>query len=449
MGQLRELGASLVRVYIYWSQVEPRPGNYNFDVVDAFLDQLDGSEEIWITVCSSSPWATQQATEFLPPSPAKDLGCYYEFVHRLVQHCHGRVRFWQCDNEPSNIGLTWMGTAQEYVAQLEVMHHAVKDADPSAAVVLGGAPYALPASAPASPERQFYRVLLRDGQDFFDAFDLHLYGPAEQILSDIETTRSMMRRFGYQKPILVGEYNAPWPNLYPEATAAMEEAVAAVAQDVENVGQTPEQSALASLYERKARLPPQLQMFLRGCPPELEAKRDRINCREIVMRNLLALSSGAQRTACWNFAPEIPGYENPLSIMDLLFGKFVLMGYEGSDLGVRHASGMAFALLAQQLEGVEDVTRIDVPEQPDLFLFDVRRRDQGPLLVVWQQRDSFRGEEEPPVPFDWPWPAAHATAIDALGQPAPIELRDGRIQLQVSITPLFVTAIEESEWAPS
>jgi hypothetical protein len=56
--------------------------------------------------------------------------------------------------------------------------------------------------------------------------------------------------------------------------------------------QTPEQAAMASLYERMASLPPQLQMFMRGCPQELEDKRHRINRREIVMRNLLALSAG-------------------------------------------------------------------------------------------------------------------------------------------------------------
>ena len=30
MAQLRGLGAGLVRVYVYWSQVEPEPGRYSF-----------------------------------------------------------------------------------------------------------------------------------------------------------------------------------------------------------------------------------------------------------------------------------------------------------------------------------------------------------------------------------------------------------------------------------
>jgi len=445
--QLRELGATLVRVYFYWSQIEPEPGRYTFDAVDAFLDQLDGSEEVWVTVCSSSRWATRQATGFLPPSPARDPDAYRRLVDRLVRHCAGRVRYWQCDNEPSNVGLTWAGTAAEYVAQLQVMHKAVKDADPGAAVVLGGAPYALAASTPDSPDRQFFDVLLRDGRDSFDLFDLHLYGDASRIPADIETTRGMMRAFGYEKPLVVGEYNAPWPNLYPEATAAMEQTMAAAfaggaaGQAGDSASQqTPEEAAVAGLYEQMASLPPQLQMFMRGCPKELEDKRHRINRRQLVMRNLLALSSGVRRTVCWNLAPDIPGYENPLSIMDLLFGKLVLMGYEGTELRHRHPSAETFAQLADQLAGVDSVIRLEVPERPSVFLFEVHRSGRGPLLVVWDQRDSFLGEEEPPVAFDWLWPAAQATAVDALGQVQPADAHDGRVHLQVSLTPLFVTA---------
>ena len=85
------------------------------------------------------------------------------------------MHYWQCDNEPSNVGLTWAGTAAEYVAQLRVMYRAVKEADPDAAVVLGGAPYALPAARPTAPSGSS-STLLRDGRDSFDLFDLHLYG---------------------------------------------------------------------------------------------------------------------------------------------------------------------------------------------------------------------------------------------------------------------------------
>jgi len=438
VARARELGAGLLRVYVYWGQVEPEPGRWAWDAVDALLDQLDGSEEVWMTISSSSPWATRVATAFLPPSPARDLDAYHRFVHRLVSRCAGRVRYWQCDNEPSNVGLTWSGTAEEYVAQLAVMHRAVRDADPDALVVLGGAPYGVPASAPDSPERRFFDVLLRDGRDHFDLFDLHLYAEAGRIPVDVEAVREMMRAFGYEKPVVAGEYNGPSVDQFPQAVAALAAAMGAGAAPAE--GQTPEQAAMAALYERMASLPTRLQMFMAGCPRELEERRHRINCREIAMRNVLALSAGVRRIACWNLAPEIPGYEDHLSMMDLFYGKFALMGYEGADLARRHPAADAFALLAGQLAGAERVDRLPAPDRESLFVFEVRRAGRGPMLVVWDRRDAFAGEDEPPVPFEWPWPSGRASAVDALGHAPPVAVRDGRIRLEVSLTPVFVSA---------
>src|SRR5262245_19894002 len=84
--QARSLGAGLVRAYVFWSQVDPAPGEYDWEAVDALLGQFEGVEdvELWVTVCSSSPWATRQPTDFLPPSPAKDQRAYGAFVERLV-----------------------------------------------------------------------------------------------------------------------------------------------------------------------------------------------------------------------------------------------------------------------------------------------------------------------------------------------------------------------------
>jgi hypothetical protein len=128
--------------------------------------------------------------------------------------------------------------------------------------------------------------------------------------------------------------------------------------------------------------------------------------------------------------------------MDLPFGKLVLMGYEGSELRHRHPSAETFALLAERLAGVEvdGVTRLEVPGRPNLVVFEVRRHRRGPLLVVWDQRDPFDGEDEPPLAFDGAWPAARAIAVDALGQGQPAEVLDGRVRLQVSLTPVLVAA---------
>jgi hypothetical protein len=96
----------------------------------------------------------------------------------VVRHCAGRVHYWQCDNEPSDTDLLWAGTAAEYVAQLETMYAAVKDADPTAAVVLGGCGYDVFGSEHGSDARRFFDHVVSAGRDAFDLFDVHLYGDA-------------------------------------------------------------------------------------------------------------------------------------------------------------------------------------------------------------------------------------------------------------------------------
>jgi hypothetical protein len=218
-GAARELGAGLIRAYLYWSQLEPQPGHYVWDTVDALLDQLDGDEEVWITLCSSSLWATRERADFQPPSPALDLNTYREFVRRTVAHCGRRVRYWQCNNEPSNTDLLWAGTAEEYLAHLAVMYEAVKAEDPGAAVVLGGCGYDVFSSEQGSQEREFFDHLVSAGRDCFDLFSVHLYGEVTAIPGYLDTARQLMLAHGYLKPIVVGEHAGPVPFEYPEVAS--------------------------------------------------------------------------------------------------------------------------------------------------------------------------------------------------------------------------------------
>ncbi|TQS30551.1 hypothetical protein [Microbispora sp. KK1-11] len=462
--QARSLGAGIVRAYVYWSQVEPEPGRYRWDVVDALLGQFDGDEEVWITLCSSSPWATRTPTDFLPPSPAHDLNAYAEFVRRVVGRCAGRVRYWQCDNEPSNTDLLWAGTADEYVAQLRVMYAAVKEADPAAAVVLGGCGYDVLGSEAGSEPWRFFEQVLAGGRDAFDLFDVHLYGDAAAVPAHIEAVRDLMRAHGCLRPVVVGEYAAPVPFEFPDAQAVMYEVFAeafAEGAQVQSTGElaararqdTPERRAMAALYARMPQLPPRLQMFMEGCPPELEARRHRINCRELVACTLQALAAGVRRTLYWNLAPEVPGPADPLQIMHLMFGKLAMLGYRDGELAVRHPAADTFALLAAQLAGARRVTRVQSAGSPGLYAFEVERAGRGPLLVLWDRcgtaddtaddtaGDTARGEDRPPVPVSWPWPASTATAVDAFGEPHAVEVRDRTLRTAVSGTPVFVSTV--------
>ena len=447
--QARALGAELIRVYLYWGQVEPEPSSYRWEAVDALLGQLTGGEEVWITLCSASPWGTRVPSDFQPQSPPHDQAAYGEFVRQVVRRCAGRVRYWQCNNEPSNTDLLWAGTAPDYVELLTTFYRAVKDADPAAAVVLGGCGYDVFSSEPGSAPRQFFDHLAGAGRNAFDLFSVHLYGDPACVPDYLDTARQFMRAHGYLKPVIAGEHGGPQPFEFPDAMAVMQQVFAAAftetppPQSTSELAalageDTPERRAMSALYAQMDDLPPTLQMFLAGCPAELEAKRDRISRRQLVMRTLLALAGGIHRTAYWNLAPEYAGPVDDRQMMYLLIGKLPLLGYEGDSLGQRHPTAGTFALLAGELAGARAVTRVETSGPPTLQAFEVARAGRGPLLVLWDHRDTFGGEDEPPVTISWPWRPATATVTDVFGQAQTVGGRDGRIEVPVSAIPVFV-----------
>ena len=125
-------------------------------------------------------------------------------------------------------------------------------------------------------------------------------------------------------------------------------------------------------------------------------------------------------------------------MMHLMIGKLPLLGYRDGELAVRHPAAETFALLAEKMAGAEAVSRVTVGDRPGLYAFEVDRAGRGPLLVVWDHRDPFDGEDESPIEVTWPWPAPAATVTDVFGRTWTAECQDAQIRLPVSVTPLFV-----------
>ncbi|GHO90303.1 hypothetical protein KSF_003510 [Reticulibacter mediterranei] len=441
MPQVHQLGAHLVRLFLFWDQIEPEQGHFVWEAVDTLLDQLGPSDEVWITLNTSSKWATRHATTFQPPSPALHPEEFEHFVLTLVTHCQGRVHYWQCNNEPTN-PLLWEGTAADYANQLKVFSRAVKVADPNAIVVLAGAVDAFHSSADsqnpdAQAEHAFFDHLLQESANDFDVFDLHLYGDHYAIPANIEVVRQKMAALGHQKPIFCGEYNGPSFFNFAENLPILQrlfERMLAYPQS-DSQAQAAQSDAVAELYEQMATLPPQVQMFMEGCPAELEEKRHRINCREVVSRCLLALSGGVQKMLCWNLANEKVDRAN---LMHLLFDKHKLFDYERGAFKQPYPAAETLRRMVDALGDVERVQRIDLPEHPGIYLFEVQRREQGLLFVIWERRDALAGEDDPATPVSWQWSWSQAQAMDVFGEAIPTQVQEGQIHLAVSLTPVFI-----------
>jgi hypothetical protein len=445
MPQLRALGASHTKLYLFWNQLEPEKGKYDWDTLDKFLDQLQSPDEALISIFSTSKWATRESALILPPSPAKNADDYYRMIHTVVSHCKGRIRYWQNDSEPNN-PVFWAGTPGEFVAQLKVFYRAVKDADPEAKVVCGGYDGLFnPPGMPPVPGQErglaFFDHAIKEGHKSFDIFDIRLYGNPYTIPARIEFIRKKLIDAGAERPIICTEYHGPGFFEFP-GNRKYASLMSAWTQSITNQSKADQskkltatqQKGVADLYKDMAKLAPQTQMFMVGCSQELEDKFQRIACRQLVMRNILAMSAGVHRTLFWDFWHD---RSNPHDLMQLMFGKQVLMDLVDGQFKPKKPITDTFRLLADALVGMKQVKKIDVPGKESIFLFEVERSGRSPLFVVWERRDSFKGEDLPAVPFAWPWKGDGARAVDAFGKRVAVEGKDGKLQMEVSVTPIL------------
>jgi hypothetical protein len=287
----------------------------------------------------------------------------------------------------------------------------------------------------------FFDYVLKEGRDAFDVFDLRLYGDPYTIEARVDFMRRKMVALGYDKPIVSTEYGGPNLFEFPENWQYVP-LVSSWTQSVATSGAEDKQpkNPIAELYEKMGSLAPQTQMFMIGCPPELEAKYQRIQARGIVMRNLFALSAGVQKTIYWYLPAMPPTGDQRFNIMVLMYGKIGLLELHDGVLSKPLTGADTFQRMTKVLAGVKRVRRITVPEKPSIFLFEVDRGERGPAYVVWEQRDTFSGEDSPAAPFEWPWTSKTANGEDALGHRQAMEVRDGKLHLLVSLTPIFFEA---------
>ena len=325
---------------------------------------------------------------------------------------------------------------------------AVRRADPAAAIVLGGCGFDVLSAAAEAPARVFFDEVLERTKDDFDLFSLHLYDDPAAIPAHFDAARAMMARFGYERPIVAGEMGGPtplgFPALEPVMQQVMAEAFAAGPPSLDTAAlgaafETHDRRAMRHLYERMAELPPELQMFMRGCAPMLEAKRHRICCREVVTRTLLAMASGATRTLWWNLAPEVPDYRDRYNLLGFVSDKLALMDFVRGQMKKREPAADTFALLAGYLDGAEAVRRL--PAGTGTVAIEiVREPTAGNVVVLWGEGDAISGEDVLPRLVDWPWPAPTAHVVDAFGARREVAASGGGLSLGLTTTPVFLTA---------
>jgi len=420
MPYIKELGINLTKLYIYWQQIEPQRGKYNWRLIDNFLNQLEQDSEVLIALWSSSKWATKEKV-FKGGSAPLNMDEYYRFVFDFVKHCQGKIRYWQNDCEPN--ADFWKGSKQEFVSTLKVFHKAVKDADPKATVIVGGHNGYFRAQTPAN--QPFFDHVFKEGRNYFDVFDLRLYGDMYSIPYRVKWFRKRMRDFGFQKPVVCTEYGGPWPAICPDYLQWRRQF-----SRLKNKhgSKTARRMIVSTMKKDREKLSPCLRMFLDDCSEKLDDRRHRIHCRDIVARTIIALSCGLKKLWYWDL------YNEP----HIIFGKFRLMDEKSKK---RYPAFYAYQRMVKKLRGMRSIKQLRTRNE-DVHLFAIEKGGGKRLYVLWEKRDPFRGEDQPPTSFQLDIKAKSMIIEDIFGKQEVKFVVQDSLKIEITDTPLYLEIIE-------
>ena len=233
-----------------WSDIEPKPGEYNWDALSAFENDLNilidqGLTPI-VTIRGTPQWAQKVPGAFCGPIKEDALDDFANFMRKMVARYSGRpfdVIYWEIGNEPDidpslihpqepfgcwgNQNDPFYGGGY-YAEMLKMVYPAIKEGNPKAQVVLGGLvldcdPTAPPAGKDCHSSRFFEGILRNGGGEAFDIAAYHIY-PFWQptvvdpdlthvawqhrgglLLGKLDYMREVMARYNVNKPVLMNE----------------------------------------------------------------------------------------------------------------------------------------------------------------------------------------------------------------------------------------------------
>ena len=145
----RDAGMVWTREEFVWDNIEPHQDSFSWDYPDDRIWRTGKREGLGIIgmLLTTPAWARKASCAGSYWCPPRDVNDSYDFVLHTVEHYDGdgqddcagspRVAYWEIWNEP-NFDATWPGSAAEYAALLQAGYNAVKAADPTAQVLVGG-----------------------------------------------------------------------------------------------------------------------------------------------------------------------------------------------------------------------------------------------------------------------------------------------------------------------
>lgn len=147
--------------------------------------------------------------------PPADLKAYEAFLRELCRRYKGKIKAYQCWNEPDTVS-HFAGTPQQYLDMLKVVYRVVKEEDPDA-IVVGGV---------GSGFLRWSNIMFSlDAGKYMDVLDVHTYtysDPVKEYRSEhlgqfIAALREYEKKLGRRLPVWATELGTTYKDLSKDA----------------------------------------------------------------------------------------------------------------------------------------------------------------------------------------------------------------------------------------
>jgi O-antigen ligase len=203
LAELHRTGFGWVRQRVDWGQIEPQPGQFNWQASDALLADLSTSGLLPVIVLDGSPpWARDPRDINNPLAPPADPATFAQFAAAFATRYGPQLRFYQIWDEP-NIAPHWgqrLIEPLDYAQLLEAAATAIRQADPDAVILTAALAPTVDRGHTAIDEVYFLQRLYAAGAaPYFDAVALQPFGFG----SSSQDTRATPNRLNFQRLTLV------------------------------------------------------------------------------------------------------------------------------------------------------------------------------------------------------------------------------------------------------
>jgi hypothetical protein len=208
--------------YVAWPNLEPRKGQWHFEVLDKYLDLARQHKVSVLLPLGLSPaWASARPLEpsvYQPGFAAepKDVEDWREFVRAVATRYKGRIEAYEIWNEP-NLKHFWTGNVDQMLLLTREASQIIRSIDPQATVVS-------PSATDSSGIGWLSEFLSKGGGQYVDVIGYHFYvfpKPPEDMVSQIQQVKRVAAdNAAANKPLWNTETGWAYPKPFPSEELA-------------------------------------------------------------------------------------------------------------------------------------------------------------------------------------------------------------------------------------